>query len=278
MFQLVMSLYAFALVVTSGGVSSSLSKLIGSARASERTEKVRIYLKQALLISVGIGLGLGVLFLIFGKYIAIFQNIENPSSYYLFALMLPLGAGLATLRGYFQGYENMLPTALSQIIEQVVKFAFGLLFAYYFSKFGMVQGVFGAFLGVTLSELVSLIFLFIYYEVKKRGKKEIYSKEFLKSTRKEFNSANFPLTLSASILPLVNAFEGLVIIPRLVRSGLTSSFATELFGLQAGVVGAILNFPLIISIAVTTALLPNISYHISKGSGGKVLWKRINMK
>lgn len=270
-FQLVMSLYAFALVVTSGGVSSSLSKLISSARASERTEKVRIYLKQALLISVGIGLGLGVLFLIFGKYIAIFQNIENPSSYYLFALMLPLGAGLATLRGYFQGYENMLPTALSQIIEQVVKFAFGLLFAYYFSKFGMVQGVFGAFLGVTLSELVSLIFLFIYYEVKKHGKKEIYSKEFFKSTRKEFNSANFPLTLSASILPLVNAFEGLVIIPRLVRSGLTSSFATELFGLQAGVVGAILNFPLIISIAVTTALLPNISYHISKGSGGKVI-------
>ena len=47
-FQLVMSLYAFALVVTSGGVSSSLSKLISSARASERTEKVRIYLKQAL--------------------------------------------------------------------------------------------------------------------------------------------------------------------------------------------------------------------------------------
>ena len=270
-FQLVMSLYSFALVVTSGGISSTLSKLISSARASERAEKIKIYLRNAIVFSVGLGLFIGILFLILGKFIALFQNMENPLSYYLFVLMLPLGAGLATLRGFFQGYENMLPTAISQILEQVIKFIFGLLFAFYFSKFGAVYGVFGAFLGVTLSELVSLIFLFIYFKVKRHSVKEIYSKEFLKLTRREFFDANLPLTFSASILPLVSAFEGLVIIPRLVRSGLTSSFATELFGLQAGVVGAILNFPLIISIAVTTALLPNISYHISKGSGGKVI-------
>ena len=74
-FQLVMSLYSFALVVTAGGVTASLSKLIGSARANGRMEKVGLYLKQALLVSVSIGLALGVLFLVFGRYIAIFQNI-----------------------------------------------------------------------------------------------------------------------------------------------------------------------------------------------------------
>lgn len=80
---------------------------------------------------------------------------------------------------------------------------------------------------------------------------------------------------SASILPLVTAFESLIIIPRLVASGLTSSFATSLFGLQAGVVGAILHFPLIISLSITTAILPNLSYHISRGSGGKVIIERV---
>ena len=273
-FQLIMSLYSFALVVTSGGVTASLSKLISSARASGRNDKISGYLKYALALSIGFGGILGVLFLIFGRYIAIFQNMANGTTYYLFALMLPLGAGLACLRGFFQGFENMMPTAVSQIVEQVSKFAFGLLFAYYFSRISVIQGVFGAFLGVTLSELISLSYLIFLYFRKNKAKNEIYSKEFAKSLRHEFNMANFPLLLSASILPLVNAFESLVIISRLTKAGLTTSFATELFGLQAGVVGAILNFPLIISIAVTTSLLPNISYQVSRGSGAKPLIER----
>ena len=268
-FQLVMSLYSCALVLTSGGVSASLSKLISSARANERTEKISHYFKQALFTSVGIGLIIGLIFVIFGRYIALFQNIASASSYYLFILMLPLGAGLATLRGFFQGYQNMLPTAISQVVEQVFKFIFGLLFAYYFSKIGLAEGVLGAFLGVTISEAVSLLYLVIHYSIKNKNKKEVYSKEYARILRKEFNSALFPLTFSASVLPIVNAFEGIVIIPRLMHGGLTSQVATELYGLQAGVAGALLNFPLIISIAVTTSLLPNISYHISRGDGGK---------
>lgn len=271
-FQLVMSFYSFALVLTSGGVANSLSKLISSARANGRVEKISLYLKQALLISVGIGLGIGLIFLVFGRYIALFQQISSSLSYYLFILLLPLGALLATLRGFFQGYENMLPTAISQVVEQVFKFAFGLFFAYYFSKIGLAQGVFGAFLGVTISEVVSVLYLLIYYVAKNKDrKKEIYSKDFKRLVRKEFNHANFPLLLSASILPLVNAFEGLIIVPRLISAGFTSSVATELYGLQAGVVGAILHFPLIISFAVTTSLLPNLSYNISKGNGGKLM-------
>ena len=270
-FQLVMSLYSCALVLTSGGVSASLSKLISSARANERMEKISHYFKQALFTSVGIGLLIGLVFVIFGRYIALFQNIASASSYYLFILMLPLGAGLATLRGFFQGYQNMLPTAISQVVEQVFKFIFGLLFAYYFSKIGLTEGVFGAFLGVTISEAVSLLYLVIHYSIKRKNRKEVYSREYAKILRKEFNSALFPLTFSAAVLPIVNAFEGLIIIPRLMAGGMTSQIATKLYGLQAGVAGALLNFPLIISIAVTTSLLPNISYHISRGDGGKRL-------
>ena len=268
-FQLVMSLYSFALVLTSGGVCASLSKLISSARANERTEKISRYLKTALVSSVGVGLAIGLIFLIFGRYIAFLQQISSSISYALFVLMLPLGAGIATLKGFFQGYQNMLPTAISQVIEQTFKFVFGLIFAYYFSKIGIAEGVFGAFLGITVSEVVALLYLLIYYKIKGRGRKEVYSKEYARILRKEFNSALLPLTLSASILPLVSAFEGLVIISRLTLGGLEASVATKLYGLQTGVVGALLHFPLIISSAVTTALLPNISYHISRGDGGK---------
>ena len=268
-FQLIMSLYAFALVLTSGGVTNSLSKLISAARAKSEFPKINTYLRRAIFVAVGIGFLIGALFFLFMPYISAFQGIGQNKSYLLFVLMLPLGAGLSAFRGFFQGYENMLPTAISQVIEQVFKFAFGLLFAFYFGKNGIAEGVFGAFLGITLSEVVSLGFLFLLFLSKNKNQKRLENLSEIKFARKEFDKANFPLTLSASILPLVNAFDGLIIIPRLMQAGLSNGLATKLFGLQAGVVGALLNFPLIISMAVSTTLLPNISYLISRGTGGK---------
>ena len=269
-FQLVMSLYAFALVLTCGGVTNSLSKLISTARAKGNMAKISTYLKRALFIGVGIGVLIGLVFLLCGRYISAFQGISNNNSYSLFVLLLPLGAGLSVFRGFFQGYENMVPTAISQIIEQVFKFVFGLLFAFYFAKIGIVEGVFGAFLGITVSEVIALSYLFILKAVKNKNFQMLQDLQSIKFARHEFDKANFPLMFSASILPLVNAFDGLVIVPRLMSAGVSSGLATKLFGLQSGIVGAILNFPLIISMAVTTTLLPNISFLISKGVGGRV--------
>ncbi len=288
-FQLVMSLYLFALVITSGGVTTSLSKLISSARAKSDYSKIYIFLYRAIFISVAIGIFIGAIFLLLGKFISALQGVDAYSSYMLFIFLLPLGAGLSALRGFFQGFENMLPTAISQVIEQVFKFAFGLLFAYYFSKFGGGKGVFGAFVGIVFSELISLLYLSIYFLIKnKKQKRDVHrnlninqinrnlersrnierNKEIL-FARKQFDKANFTLMLSASIFPLVNAFDGLFIVSRLVQAGMTQSLATELYGLQTGIVGSILNFPLIISIAMTTTLLPNISFLFSRGSGGR---------
>lgn len=271
-FQMVMSLYSFALVVTCGGITNSLAKLISSARAKNEHSKISIYFVQSIFVGLGIGLLLGLLFLALSKIISAFQSISAWTSYTLFILLLPLGAMLASLRGFFQGHENMTPTAVSQVVEQVIKFVFGLTFAFVLGKFGTAQGVFGAFVGIVLSELVAVIYLFFqfYFSLKKEGlQTKKFSDEEHSLAKGQFFRANFPLMLSSSILPLVNAFEGLVIVSRLNLAGFSNEGATQLFGLQTGVVGAILNFPLIISIAVTTTLLPNISYLISRGTGGR---------
>jgi len=269
-FQLVMSLFAFALVATCGGVTASLAKLIGSARAKGEHEKITYYLKRALLITVVIGGGLGLIFLVLSKNVATFQGIPSGKSYLLFIFLLPAGAVMATLRGFFQGYENMVPTAVSQVLEQLGKFVFGLLFAFYLGKFGVEQGVFGAFLGIVLSEVVAIAYLCFMFVLKNKDRKKTHLKNYM-AARKEFDKANFSLTLSAVVLPLVNAFDALFIIPRLMSAGLSKAVATKLFGLQVGVVGAVLNFPLVISVSMATTMLPNISYLVSRGIDGKVV-------
>ena len=276
-FQLIMSLYAFALVITCGGVTVSLSKLISSARANEREEKIKIFLNRAILTSMIASLSLGVLFLLLGRYVCAFQGISNNYSYMLFILLLPFGALLAVFRGYFQGYEKMTPTAVSQILEQVFKFCFGIFFAWLFAKTNMQMGVFGAFLGIVLSEVVAVIFLFILY-LRHKDKKLPCDFSSFQMAQKEFDSTNFTLMLTASVLPLVNAFDALIVVPRLVGAGFSNGYATTLFGLQSGVVGAILNIPLVISMSVATAFLPNLSFIFSKGGSGRhIVEKGLNL-
>ena len=261
-FQLIMAIYSFALVLVSGGTTLALTKLISTARAKGEEWKISIYVKRALLVGVGTGILLGSAFALVWKSLSIFQGIEPNRSYWLFLLLLPLGSVIASLRGYFQGNENMLPTAISQIVEQAVKFVFGLLFAYLLVSSGVQYGVLGAFVGVTLGELIAFVVILIWF-LAKRGKS--VAEKDIKDVQKEFDKTNIMLLLSSAILPLVNAFDGVMIVPRLVKAGFLAGDATQLFGLQSGVVGTVLNFPLIISLAVTTAMLPNFSYLVSKG-------------
>ncbi len=266
-FQMVMSIYSLALVFVSGGVTNALSKLVSSARARGDYKVVGSYLRYGLIFSLGLGGLFAILFLLFSRPIAAVQGIdEGANCYLLIALILPLGAFVGVMRGLMQGYNNMTPTAVSQIIEQVAKFGFGLVFAYLLSGGGVARGVFGAFLGILTSEVLASVYL-AYCGL------HIKNLDFNKSGKREFFVASLPLSFGGVIVPLAHAIESLFIISLLTKAGLSKNVATSLYGLQTGVVGAILNFPLIISVAVAVSLLPNISFLVAKGDreGQKVL-------
>lgn len=257
-FQMIMSLYSLMLVLTTGGVTVTLSRLVSSSRARGENDKIGAYLRIALLFSVGIALGLGFGFFILARNIASVQGIGNAFlSYKLVLPLLVLGALIGVFRGIIQGYENMVPTAVSQIIEQVIKFALGLAFAFYFAKRG--QGVFGAMLGITVSEALALIYLLGYMIAK------IHPQSYNANVSTRFFKAVIPLSLCDAVMPLTHAVDSLVIVSRMSLAGFAAELATSLYGLQTGVVGAILNFPLVISLAVSMALLPKISFLSSTG-------------
>ncbi len=266
-FQMIMSIYSLALVFVSGGVTNALSKLVSSARARGDHKIIGSYLRYGLLFSLGLGILFAVLFFLLSRPLAAVQGIdEGANCYLLVAIILPLGGFVGVMRGLMQGYNNMTPTAVSQIIEQVAKFGFGLVFAYLLSRAGVARGVFGAFLGILTSEVLASIYLAY------RGL-QIKNLEFNKAGRREFFVASLPLSFGGVIVPLAHAIEALFIISLLTRAGLSKAVATSLYGLQTGVVGAILNFPLIISVAVAVSLLPNISFLVAKGDrqGQKLL-------
>jgi len=255
-FQLVMSLFSFALVLTSGGISVTLSKLISSYRAQRQYGKIKWNIYIALMFSIVSSCVIGMCFLLLSKDIAFFQKTNDATfSYRLFFPLLLLSSLVALFRGVYQGYESMEPTAISQILEQLTKFVFGLLFAFVFVKFSVSLGVMGAFCGIIIAEMLAFLYLYL---IKSKVKLRRY--KFKRGERKEFYSLLIPATLSLAVSSFVHFFDGLVVLERLTNAGFSAEFGRSMFGLQTGVVGSIMNFPIIISFALATAIMPKLSF------------------
>ncbi len=266
-FQLVMSLYAFALVFCSSGMSVFMSKKVAEFRACQNYNKISSVCKQGFLWAILTGGVVGLFFLFLSSQISVLQScVECCLSYRILIFLLPVGSIVACFRGVLQGYEEMNPTAISQIIEQFLRLFFGLMFAFLFVKKGVEWGVFGTFLGLLVAEVFAFLYLYVCIRKKRIVFKNNYYTGFAKGV--------IPLTLGGCVFPFIVAVESFFILNRLTTAGFSQSQATALFGLSTGVVGAILNFPLIISTSIALAILPSLSY--LKETNKQEMQKKIN--
>ncbi len=175
--------------LTMGAFPLALTKLVSSYEAKGDYEKIKAlrFASKRLFLIVG-AIGLAVMFLLAKPYSELISSA--PKSVYTILALAPsvffccLGAAH---RGFAEGYLDMKPTAISQLIEAIVKLVFGLLFARYSMSWlyeqyilnGTVMGkaVSGeqealsaiypltsaaAMLGVTLGSIIAYLFVTIY--------------------------------------------------------------------------------------------------------------------
>ncbi|MBQ7308508.1 MAG: oligosaccharide flippase family protein [Clostridia bacterium] len=213
--------------------------------------------QQTLANSMGISLIFGIIFSIIiamlGKTLATLQGaIQYSLIYYAISPIILISFILGTFRGYFQGFEEMKTVAISQIIEQTLKILFGIAFCIILSKQNIVYAVTGLFLGIGLSEIVTIIWLLINFKIKNK-KIDFFSKLNFKKVLSNI----LPISFSGMILPLSQTIISIIILP--LVNYFSISFATKVYGFSSGIVSSILNIPLILSSSLSMSLLPNIS-------------------
>ncbi len=164
LYQLVFPLYTLLLTVSSGGLPIAVSRLV-AVKLADGDEKGAARVLRVSLVALSIAGLIGTaLLLVFGGAAAAFQgNAEARIAYYGVAPAVLFVAIISCFRGYFQGRENMLPGAVSQLTEQAGKLVFGLYLANKFMSMGYAYGVFGALVGVSLSELFAAAVLALTY-------------------------------------------------------------------------------------------------------------------
>lgn len=271
-YQLVFPVFSLLLVLSSTGAPTAISTMVAERlKAGEIINAKKVFSVSAKTLFVfGLVAG-GLLLALSGGLCAIQSQTDAWVCYAAISFALPLVAILSAHRGFHQGAMNMLPTALSQIIEQACKLIFGLLFAYLFSKQGAVWGAFGAVLGVVISEVVAVLFIIIYSKIKlksileKQTCSQNYQIESSKHILKQFIKSFLPIVGCSFVLPVLQVADSVLIVPTLGIAGFNVQNATSMWGISSGVVNSLVNLPVVLTTSVAISIAPTLRM-VSKNS------------
>ena len=266
-YQLAYPIYAFLLVISTSGIPTAISKLVSERVAvGDQRGAYRVFRASFKLLFI-IGFVTSLILLVGSPIFARMQG--NESGVYALMAIAPslfFVSLMSAYRGYFQGLQHMTPTALSQIVEQFGKLIMGLTFARLWIEKGPEYGAAGALLGVTLSEVAGLALVMGIYR-RRRG--EIFHnirlapkfghREDERAVISKILSIAIPVTIGASIMPIVNFTDSIIVINRLRSIGYAKSQATSLYGMLTGGANPIIGLPSIFTIALAMSLVPAIS-------------------
>ena len=259
-------IYALLCIISTSGLPVALSILTSSSRAVGDSERIAGIYKTALRVFFALG-SLGTSFMLaLGKPIS--HWIGNDGSFYCILAIAPalLFICLASaVRGYCQGFEDMKPTAISQLIEAVSKLVLGLAFATVGIRKGLSVPMISALavLGITVGTLLSLLFLLI------TRRKHRLSNEGDTSTGgsgyyRELLKIAVPITLGAAVIGLTRIIDMALIMRRLQETGTSQLRANEIYGAYTTL--ALPVFSLIPSLItpISTALIPELAGFIKR--------------
>ena len=248
LYQTAFPIFSILLTLSSGGISQTVSSL-----SSKDTLDTKNIVRAGVgVVAIATAITSTLLYFL-APVLAQIQGVPESAECYLALIPALVFSGFsAVIKGYFQSKSNVTPTLISQFIEQGGKLFFGLSLASLFAS-NSKNGVIGALLGVSISELLCFLFLFIRYIF--RRNKESFTTTPRLYTFIRLLRASLPLSLAGIILPLSSLVDSVSIVNLLSISNSTE-YATSMYGILSGVVYTITNLPAVFTVALGVTIVP----------------------
>ncbi|AEG14999.1 stage V sporulation protein B [Desulfofundulus sp. TPOSR] len=263
LFNMVYPIYVLVLVLATAGIPVAIAKLMaeevarGNLGGAYRVFSIAFWwiVASSLFFTLVLILGAPLL----QQYV-----FPNPKVYYCFLSLVPgiiIVSLCSAFRGFFQGLQQMTPTAVTQVVEQLVRVIAGLGIAWFMLPRGIEYAAMGISLGVVLGEFVGFLSMLAIY-FKKRPSLSPFavycSAPALKVTGRIFDLA-VPVTLTRFVSTAFLSVDAMLIPRRLQVAGMTLNEATGVYGQFVGIAESLLFTPSIVTISLATALVPAIS-------------------
>lgn len=259
------TVYNWLFIIATAGMPVAISKMVAEAKAKgNNLEAHRIFSVSYRLLGI-IGI-FGFAFLYFGA-VPCANIMASPNAANGIKALSPailFVALMSVYRGYFQGQQDMLPTAISEVCEAVGKLVFGYGLAMIFISQGIETASAGAVFGVSAGGFMALASLVIIH-LKSRKTTLPYSKNDIcpKSNgqiMKNLVKIAIPITIGASVFSLTSIIDAAMIMRRLQNAaGFGYDAANSLWGAYTGKTITMFNLVPTLITAISISIVPTIS-------------------
>lgn len=289
-------IYNIMLLLSSYSLPLAVSKMV-SARVALRQHKNAYRIFQSSLVFSLISGGLACLVTFFGADFFAGTILSEPAAAYSIRVLAPtifVMAFLGTLRGYFQGMGTMIPTAVSQVLEQIINAGVSILAAfllfdmgaardikegtdYYASAFGAAGGTVGTAAGA-LTALGFCIFLYVVFKrilVKQMRRDNTVMLESYGNIARVLVATIIPVIISGTVYNISNLVDNSIYGFYMTSGGEAEHYMAN-WGVYSGQYYLLINVPIAIANSLASSMLPSLTKTVTAGERGEVL-RKINM-
>ena len=264
--------YSFLFVLCATGLPTALSLLISGLVAKGQGKSVGRLFGLALAAFLTLG-ALGTVLLFFAAPLLAERLAmgEAASAIAAIAPALFLAAFSGAVKGFFQGYNRMAPTAVCEALEAAGKLGFGLLFAFLAKARGLpvpqiaAYAVLGITTGMLLSALVSGVWWLVFWlrSAPREGTSVPCRALFSRLLR-----VAVPITLGAAMMSAVSLLDTVLISARLQDAGFSAPIAHAMYSSYGNLAIPLYNLVPSLLSPVTLALIPLLGAAVAKGARG----------
>jgi len=291
------NVYNIILLLSSYSIPLAVSKMVAARVSVKQYRNTYRIFKGAMFFSVTLGV-IAAAISYFGAGFFADKILKMPDAEMAIKTLSPaifIMAVLGVLRGYFQGQGTMIPTAISQLLEQIVNAGISLIAAFYLFGFGAEQdlllnttnkagayGASGATLGTVAGALTALLFcgfVFFAYQRTLTGKIARDKKnpiEPYSDLIRILVATIVPVVLSTAIYNISSLVDNSIFGYYVEFKGITEAEYKSVWGIYSGKYTLLTNVPVAIANALASSAIPALVMAVTKRERADALL-RVNM-
>ncbi|WP_374723879.1 putative polysaccharide biosynthesis protein [Calidifontibacillus erzurumensis] len=229
-YQQVYPFYGVAFILSTYGFPVVISKLIAELTPTNKAEARKVLFVSFIFLSL-LFIALFFIFYTYAEKIASLMGDEHltlPIKTVAFTyLFVPI---MSVIRGYFQGHNNMRPTAISQFVDQFVRVVTILLITYFLVAYG--QSIYTTAAGAVAGSIAgaccgAIILCFYWLKRKKDEPQQSTKRNVMKYTSlsiiKTLSRDGLTICISSLLLILLQLADSMTLYSQLVKSELFSA-------------------------------------------------------
>jgi stage V sporulation protein B len=267
LYYMVFPVYMTALVLTTAGIPLAVSKMVSEKVSVGAYGDVRKIFRIAFLILFTAGLLVTVLLYLFSP-LMVGRFFSDKRVFQIFRICIPaifIVSVSSGFRGYFQGLQNMIPSALSQVSEQIVRVAVGFTLAFKLLPLGVEWGACGLAGGMLCGETIGLGVIASQYLLQRNRRPQASAgRERAGAIIRNLLTISLPVTGGRLLSTGLSALDAMIIPKQLQTAGYSARSAASLFGQLGGTALTLVTFPSVFTFALATSLVPAISEAIGR--------------